>query len=410
MSGQPDQMRRRIGPRPLGLHLGLASATLTSSLGALPLAKRGHYPWLPELKSEAKNIQEQLQDFEIEAFLPELAQRGQTLVSEMMSGIEKYHSHPYKRKETQSSIFWSRGAAQLLDYGKGVAAGAPIALIVPSLINRAYILDLKAGRSFVDGLAEAGIHPYLLDWGAPGAEEREYFLDDYFNKILFPALNYLAEANPSSPIHLLGYCMGGTLAVAQASIQQGKISSLIALASPWNFHDGLNSGARFMISQKETWDSVLKGFGEMPVDLLQTFFASLDPNLCLNKFRMFNNLSMDSVRAEEFVALEDWLNDGIPLVKNVAAECFKGWYGENSPYLGSWHINGDVVRPQSLTIPTLIAVPASDRIVPPGSALGLAEQIPNAKVINPPSGHIGMVAGSRAKTGLWQDVIDWIKR
>ncbi|MEH6403551.1 MAG: alpha/beta fold hydrolase [Sneathiella sp.] len=410
MSSQSDQKKRRIGPRPLGLHLGLASTTLTSSLGALPLAKNGHYPWLPELKAEAEELKTQLQEFEVEALLPELAQRGQTLVSDMMSGIEKYHSHPYSRNKTQPSPFWSHGSAQLLDYGKAVAAGAPIAFIVPSLINKAYILDLKPERSFVDGLAEAGIHPYLLDWGEPGEEERGYFLEDYFQNILLPALDFVAKEKPTSPIHLLGYCMGGTLAVAQASVQQDKIASLIALASPWNFHEGLNSGARFMISQNETWDSVLNGFGEMPVDLLQTFFASLDPNLCLNKFRMFNNLAMDSTRAEEFVALEDWLNDGIPLVKNVAAECFSGWYGDNSSYAGNWHINGNPVRPQTLSIPSLIAVPTSDRIVPPGSALGLAEQLPNATVINPPSGHIGMVAGSRAKVGLWQDVIDWIKR
>jgi len=410
MSHQSDQNKRRIGPRPLGLHLGLASTTLTSSLAVLPLAKSGHYPWLPELKSEANKLQAQLQDFEIEAFLPELAQRGQALVSDMMSGIEKYHAHPYRRHKARPPIFWSHGSAELLDYGRGVTAGGPIAFIVPSLINRAYILDLKSDRSFVDGLTEAGIHPFLLDWGAPGEKERGFRMDDYFDNVLFPALDFIAEKYPSSSIHLLGYCMGGTLAVAQACVQQAKLSSLIALASPWNFHDGLNSAARFMISQNETWDSVLNGFGEMPTDLLQTFFASLDPNLCLNKFRKFNNMSMDSARAEEFVALEDWLNDGIPLVKNVAAECFKGWYGDNSPYLGNWHINGNPVRPQTLTIPTLIAVPASDRIVPPGSALGLAEQVPNVKTITPPSGHIGMVAGSRAKAGLWQNVIDWIKR
>lgn len=410
MSDDRDVIKKRIGPRPLGLHLGLASATLTSSLAVLPLAKEGQYPWLPELKSDAEKLQFQMQDFEVSSLLPELGARGHVLVSHMMAGIEKYQSHSYQRSMSQPATFWSHGAAQLLDYGTDVAAGSPIAFIVPSLINRGYILDLKPGRSFVDGLAKAGIHPFLLDWGTPGEQERAYNLDDYFQKILIPALDFVAKTNSKSPIHLLGYCMGGTLAVAQAGIQQSKLSSLIALASPWNFHEGLTSAAHFMISQKEAWDSVLSAFGEMPVDLLQTFFASLDPNLCLNKFRMFNNLAMDSAKAEEFVALEDWLNDGVPLVEHVAAECFSGWYGDNTPYLGNWEIGGNAVRPQSITLPSLIVVPTSDRIVPPGSALGLAEQLPNATVINPPSGHIGMIAGSRAESGLWQNVIDWIKR
>ena len=45
-------------------------------------------------------------------------------------------------------------------------AGQPV-LIVPSLINRAYILDLTSRRSFVAHLARAGYRPLLLDWGPP---------------------------------------------------------------------------------------------------------------------------------------------------------------------------------------------------------------------------------------------------
>ena len=45
--------------------------------------------------------------------------------------------------------------------------GAPL-LAVPSLINRAYVLDLAPGRSLLRYLAAQGLRPLLVDWGAPG--------------------------------------------------------------------------------------------------------------------------------------------------------------------------------------------------------------------------------------------------
>lgn len=408
MNAKNPPLDKRIGPRPLGLHLGLASSTLASSLAVLPFVRDGQYPWLPELQSEAEDIKAQLQAFDLDTLITELGMRGHQRVQAMISGIQKYHAHPYCRTQSDADPVWTKGSARLLDYAPDADKKAPIAFIVPSLVNKGYILDLKSDRSFVRGLAEQGIRPLLMDWGNPGEDEQEYSLDDYVLEILVPALDQISAASPEAPLHLIGYCMGGTIAVAQAQYQQEKLTSLIALAVPWNFQAGLSSAAQLLLSQDDAWQAILDGFGEMPVDLLQAFFANLDPNLCMNKFGRFDRMDLESRRAIEFVALEDWLNDGVPLVKKVAAECFSSWYGANSPYLGDWFVGGDRISPQNLTIPAMVAVPKSDKIVPPESALGLAEQIPNATVLTPPSGHIGMVAGSRAKDGLWADVIRWI--
>ncbi|MEP3247902.1 MAG: alpha/beta fold hydrolase [Sneathiella sp.] len=399
----------RIGPRPLGLHLGLASATLGTALANLPLAREGHLPWIRDLREEGARVGSDLQAFDLADCLTEVGAKGQHLVSEMLAGITKYHAHPYQRNVQTPAAIWQKGAACLLDYGADLPADVPVAFIVPSLVNRGYILDLSEERSFVRALTAAGIRPFLIDWGDPGEQERDYGTEDYIVQVLVPALETVTEICGKSPVHLMGYCMGGTLTVAQALLQQEKLASLITLASPWNFHAGLSNAARMLLGSNNTWEPVLNACDELPVDLLQSFFAALDPNLCLRKFGLFNRMDMDGAKAAEFVALEDWLNDGVPLVKQVARDCFSGWYGENSPYLGKWQISGMQICPQNITIPTLVAVPKSDKIVPAGSALGLAEQVHHATVITPPSGHIGMVAGGRARDGLWAEIIEWIK-
>ncbi|PHQ70731.1 MAG: poly-beta-hydroxybutyrate polymerase [Sneathiella sp.] len=398
----------RMGPRPLALHLGLATTTVAGALAGVSFAQGENFLWPGENSRQSEDIAEKLRDHASPDVLEALSAQGSEMVQEMIDGINMYHQHPYRRYDPVRTVLWSAGTTSLLDCNPEARQDAPVIFIVPSLVNRSYILDLMPGRSLVNYLSEQGIRPLLLDWDAPGETEKEFTLSDYVLERICPAMDYATDRFPLAPLHLAGYCMGGTLAVAAAHRQQDKLASFIALASPWNFHEDLGPQAQMLLAQKALWSAVLEGFGELPVDLLQTFFASLDPNLGLRKFSKFSKMDMDSAKATEFVALEDWLNDGMPLVRKVAEECLQGWYGENTTYHSRWQVGGRIVRPQELTIPVLIAAPAADKIVPRLSALAMASGLPGAKIITPPSGHIGMITSRRAKDGLWQDLSDWI--
>jgi poly(3-hydroxyalkanoate) synthetase len=146
----------------------------------------------------------------------------------------------------------------------------------------------------------------------------------------------------------------------------------------------------------------------MPVDALQSLFAGVDPFQVLRKFLAFAGLDPASDKARLFVALEDWLNDGVPLAAPVARECLQGWYGENEPARRRWRVAGAAIDPDRVTLPTLVVVPDQDRIVPPASALALAKALPQARRLMPAAGHIGMVVGGSAKPKLWHPLADWM--
>ena len=65
-------------------------------------------------------------------------------------------------------------------------------LFVPSLINRAYVLDLLPERSMLRWLATRGIRPLLLDWGWPGPLERQFGLSELITGRLERALGTTA--------------------------------------------------------------------------------------------------------------------------------------------------------------------------------------------------------------------------
>ena len=395
----------RQGPRPMALHLAVAMATSMSSLAVLPIARNGSLNWDPALDEQAATISRLLSAAEPGAVVDAVAAESQRRLAEMLAGIQAYQAHPYRRNLADAPVVWREGSTRLLDYGG--ASDAPAVLFVPSLVNRAYILDLSVRRSLLRWLAANGVRPLLVDWTAPGPDERDFDLTDYIAGRLERALD-AAIGLAGGPVGLVGYCMGGNLALALALRRSDDLTRLALLATPWDFQAELGPQARLLAALEEVLDDILAAFGELPVDILQAMFAGLDPNLAARKFRRFARLDPGGKPAGDFVALEDWLNDGVPLVSKVARECLVGWYGRNAPLAGEWRIAGEPVAPERLTLPALLAMPADDRIVPPASAQALADRLPRATTISPRAGHIGMVTGSRAKRALWRPLRDWL--
>ncbi len=400
----------RVGPRPLPLHLARATGLWSSSLAALPLARNGSLPWSPALKGPAAALAAPLAAADPEALAAALAGEATRRLEEMLAGIEAYRRHPYRRTLRDPPALWREGTTRLLDYGarrKDRDAALP-ALFVPSLINRAYILDLSRRHSLMRDLAGRGVRPLLVDWGVPGEEERGFGLDDYVAGRLEAALD-AAVAACGGPVAVVGYCMGGLLALALALRRPRDVRGLALLATPWDFHADNAAIGRLLAAAQAPLDMLLASLGEFPVDLLQTMFTWTEPTLVAGKFRAFARLDPESPHAEDFVALEDWLNDGVPLAAAVARECLVGWYGDNEPARGAWRVAGTAVRPEDLAVPALVVVPGRDRIVPPASAAALADAIPGAERLVPRAGHIGMVVGGAARERLWRPLGAWLR-
>lgn len=321
-------------------------------------------------------------------------------------GIRAYRRHPYRRKPRRRTIVWQSGGCRLLDYGpKG---GWPL-LVVPSLINRAYILDLMPEASLLDFLHDQGIRPFLLDWGDGTGAEKRLSLDTLILERMKPALDRLYQLVDKRPM-VLGYCMGGTLATALACLFQELIAGLVLLATPWSFHGQGHHGDGASLASHRMLVSGTGSIGGTPVDLLQALFAQIDPMNVPHKFARFARVPPRSTTAMRFVAIEDWLNDGIPLGAEAAASCFLDWYGSNAPALGVWKVDGHFIQPERLGLPVYLAIPGHDRIVPPKSALALANIIPNSIQVEPKSGHVGMIVGRNAKTALWMPLVQWLSR
>lgn len=411
-------MQTRLGPRPLPLHLGTALMTWASSESAWKLLKPGS-----QNSSPAREPPESLA-----ALLPEIGalearsgagQFEQALQREirrrmerLADGVLAYQRNDVHRTLVDPPAVWREGNTRLLDFGvtnRGARKrGARAVLVVPSLINRWEVLDLTEEKSLLRAMAAAGLRPYLVDWGTPNDEERGFDTTAYVAR-LERALGYVAKRARRAPA-VLGYCMGGTLTVALAARKPRRVAGLALMAAPWDFHAD-RTGHAFLLSTGPLLAQLADRVGELPVDILQTLFWSLDPWLSVKKFGRFLGMDPQGEHAKEFVLLEDWLNGGAPLAGPTARECLVDWYGDNTPGSNKWVVGGRRIVPAKIKVPSLVMIPSGDRIVPPLSAAALVDQkkgLKNARRIDLPLGHIGMVVSGRARELCWSPLIEWI--
>lgn len=338
-----------------------------------------------------------------------LAGEAKNRAAEFLSGVLRYMEAPYARNVPEPPCIWRRGNARLLDYGTPRRKPGTTVLFIPSLINRYYILDLEEERSLLRFLGAQGLHPLVLDWGAPGEFEQTFGVGDYIMDILNPAIDFLAKV-AGKPIAMAGYCMGGNLALASAGLKQKQVSALALLATPWDFH--CEEFRPFVVENE--WlpmiEKTIASQKSLPADIVQSLFYMTDPWVFEQKFRRFAGLQDGSRAMRDFIALEHWVNDGVPMTANVARDCFISWAQQNMLMNGQWQVAGKKSDPKKLKLPTYIAMPQSDHVVPLACALPLAQMIKDAAISRPSSGHVGMIVGSRAKKELWQPLAEWLHK
>lgn len=403
----------RLGePSPLIFHLSAALAGYAQALMAAPRASEPGFPWAPPFAEEAARLGPALDQAAVAA---EIGAR----LSATVRGMEAWQTHPYRRAMVDPPALWSDSGSRLLDYGQAPEAtdpGGPPVLVVPSLINRAYVLDLMPGASMMRGLAALGLRPTLLDWGAPGPREAGFSLDDYGARRLAPALAALEAATGRRPA-LVGYCMGGAIAAGFAARRPGAVSALGVIGAPWDFAStrGTAGGLRAMLRAEgplkveRRLDAMAQAFGLVPVSLFQWLFALVNPMQAALKFQKLSRLDPDSAAARHFVALEDWLADGTPMALRAARTVLIDWQIRNLTAKGLWRFLDGSVDPRAIRIPTIAFCGQRDSIAPPALTHALPQAIRGARIETPRTGHVGMIIGSAGRTQVWRPLADFVK-
>ena len=299
----------------------------------------------------------------------EVSDRDPQLARDALAGLRAYEQAPRRERPAPKPEIARVGGATLRDHG---GSGAP-AVLVPSLINPPRILDLDKQVSLTGAIARMGRQALLLDWG--GADERaDLTVSGHVEQVLLPLLLSVGE-----PVVLIGYCLGGTMAIAAANCI--PIERLATIAAPWHFAAYPDASKQALAGMWRHSEAAAKQLGALPMEVLQAAFWSLDPERTVRKFAEFGRLDPVGAEARRFVELEEWANEGEPLPYPAAKELIEELFGNDLPGSGQW------IGTDRVAVPALHLTAEHDRIAP-------AETAPAGARVAIASGHVGMIVGS----------------
>jgi polyhydroxyalkanoate synthase subunit PhaC len=282
-------------------------------------------------------------------------------------------------------------------------------LIVYALVNRPYMVDLQADRSIVKGLLERGEDVYIIDWGYPDRSDRYLTLEDYIERFLGGAVDFLRRSHGLDAINLLGICQGGTFSLCYASLHPAKVRNLVTMVTPVDFHTDDNMLSNW--TRDMDVDLFVDTLGNVPADLMNLCYLTLKPwRLFVQKYVGLVDILDDSKALEDFLRMEKWIFDS----PDQAGEAFRQFIKQF--YQGNGFVNGGIVIGERevhlglVEMPVLNIYAEQDHLVPPDASRAMKDLVgsDDYSELSFRGGHIGIYVSGRAQKEVPTAIHDWL--
>ncbi|MFZ3200294.1 MAG: alpha/beta fold hydrolase [Candidatus Acidiferrales bacterium] len=318
--------------------------------------------------------------------------------------------------QTPKELIWTLNKAKLYRYTPALPKekrhSVPL-LLVFALMNRPYILDLRPGHSFVEFMVQNGYDVYLLDWGAPGPEDKNLKFDDYILDYMPRAIRRLKTVADTEEFSMLGWCIGAILTTSYAALRPNDgLRNLILLTAPLDFSDkeGITF-ARWVDERYFDVDKVLAAFGNMPGELIDYGAKALKPveNYIANYLKLWDNLENPQI-VEAWQAMNTWVTDNIPLAGGAFRQLIVDLYRHDRLMRNEWTLRGERVDLTRIRANLLTVIAEGDHITPPCQSRAILSKVSSKdkELFTIPGGHIGIMAGSNAHKRTWPHIERWL--
>jgi len=310
-------------------------------------------------------------------------------------------------------VVWTHRKTTLYRYRSDRRRHPIPVLLVFALINRPDIFDLRPGNSFVEFLLAEGYDVYLIDWGYPEEEDSDVGLEAYVCDELRWGIREVLRTSGEDELTLLGWCIGGTLCLLYAGLYpQSPVRNMALLTTPVD-----TTGSLYW-----TWvgrdsfdvDYVADGYKAIPGQAIDWANKMMKPvtNYWTTYRRLWEGVLAGKARRDAYQAMARWVADNPPFPARAYREWITWMYKENRLVAGRMRLRGERVDLRRVQQSLLVVTAGADHIAPPQGTKPLLELVGSDDItcIDRPGGHIGLMAGSKAREEIWPDISQWLQQ
>jgi len=297
------------------------------------------------------------------------------------------------------------------DKAKGVRSkGLPV-LLVPPLGSQAACFDLRRGLSLAEDLVGKGRPTYLVDYGPLKGADAKVGIEHFVNDVLPPAIRKVSEDAGGRDVHLVGWCMGGLLALSTTAIYQDlPVRSVAMVASPFDTSKiptlrPVRAIAK--VTDGRIISTALKAAGSVPAPLVSLGFKATALPTYLKKPRTLWSRREDREFLGQIQAVDSIMNNMLAYPGRATLQVYQRMALRNELASGKVQGPNHLIDLAEIRVPVMNVAGKTDVLVPAAAAHHVGDLLPNSPDVRlplAPGGHLGVLTGTKAPDTTWVDI------
>jgi polyhydroxyalkanoate synthase len=267
---------------------------------------------------------------------------------------------------TPGKVIYQNALMQLIQYTPTTKTvlKRPL-LIVPPWINKYYILDLTAEKSFIRWAVAQGITVFVVSWVNPDARLARKGFEEYMHQGPLEAIDIVLEATGEDKLHTIGYCVGGTLLAVTLAYMAAKGDDRVLSATMFAAQvDFTHAGDLLVFVDEEQLRSLeqqMQDKGYLEGQKMAIAFNMLRSNDLIWPYVVNNYLRG---KAPFPFDLLFWNSDATRMPAANHSFYLRNCYLENKLSKGEMVIGGERLDLEKITIPIYNLATREDHIAP----------------------------------------------
>jgi len=238
-------------------------------------------------------------------------------------------------------------------------------LITPAWIMKYYILDLSPKHSLVNYLVKKGHTVFMISWKNPKKKDCDLGMEDFLNLGIMSALNVVSAIVPKKKVHLVGYCLGGTLtAIATATMARDNDNRLVTmtlLAAQTDFNQPGELGLFIDESQIAFLENMMQEKGFLDTHQMAGAFQLLRSNDLIWS-RLVHDYML-GVR-KPLTDLMAWNADATRMPYKMHSEYLRKLFLQNQLAEGKYFVKNKPIALTDINLPIFVVATERDHVSP----------------------------------------------
>lgn len=267
---------------------------------------------------------------------------------------------------TKGKVIYRNRLIELIQYTPQTeTVYAEPVLITPAWIMKYYILDLTPKHSLVNYLVKKGHTVFMISWKNPTKKDRDLAMEDYLNLGIFSSLDVISKIMPNEKIHLVGYCLGGTLAAiataALANKNDERLKTMTLFAAQVDFNEPGELGLFIDESQITFLENMMREKGYLDTHQMSGAFQLLRSNDLI-----WSRLIREYLLGERkpLTDLMSWNADATRLPYRMHSEYLRSLFLHNALAEGKYKVKGEPIALTDIKVPIFVVATERDHVSP----------------------------------------------